>query len=78
MDSEYRSHDFHTGVVLLTAGVILKRMEPSEKGRVFFVFEGGDRTKAILSSYTRQELNLPAHALLFNLKFLKTRITELR
>ena len=78
MNYEYKSHDFHTGVVLLTAGVPMKRMEPSGKGRVLFVFDGGRRTEEILDSYLKQTLVLPAHKLLANLKFLKTRITELR
>jgi hypothetical protein len=78
MKYEWCTHDFHAAVVMVTAGIPIKRLEGEGNKRVRFVFDRDERVSKILDSYLKQTLVLPAHKLLANLKFLKTRITEFR
>lgn len=72
----YRTTCLETSSILVTSG--FTDFDIYEIGPKHFEFHfnrdaGLDR---ILETYHRQQLMLPAHALLANLKFLKTRINE--
>ena len=77
-DNEYQTTCLNTATVLVTAGFSLLSIEKGQPGdpRLRFHFNDEPRLHSVLDRYTRQELNLPAHTVLSNLRFLKTRINE--
>lgn len=78
MKKDFITQCLNTATVLVTAGFPLLSIEKGDFGdpRLKFLFQEEPRLRSILEKYTRQELNLPAHQLLANLRFLKTRLNE--
>lgn len=73
---KYKSTDLETATILLTSG--FTDFDIYEIGPKHFEFQFNRTTglDRILEAYHKQQLTLPAFALLANWKFLKTRINE--
>ncbi|MBT5016811.1 hypothetical protein HOM98_04980 [Candidatus Peregrinibacteria bacterium] len=75
-NNHYKTQCLETAAAIMTAGAKLVCLEKIQGRKSLFVFKKNDRLEKILSLHTSQQLNLPSHLILANLKFLKTRVKE--